>query len=859
MTVAAGDTPYHSYFPGSAQSAEPIPFQFMALGDLRVQVKDGDTLTEGVHYQLGGNPRLRTATITALIDASAAEWELWSETPPQQELQAKESRALPLDQYETELDRNAVQVREAAFDLKRTPKVARGQTAPAVDMAGLQDGELLRFNKGRIERFDTSKFAGKFFAGNAVGLPVPANGNGGADETLRADLADEDAGSDLVVYKAGPGALFRTVKQTLNDGVRLSDFHLGNGTNADMARLAAIAEANERGLKKIVTPGGRHYLFNRADFPAGFTLEGDGESSRFTVGADNSNTFQISNDDVILKGLLIEGNGTALNSSNGVCLYVTGGGLVVEHVLFSTPGFAGMSGATLTPKRGPKLIGTRHRYTEGGASHCEIFLGGAWLDTKIIDPDWLANSTSVERGLHLFNVNDAVPIGCHIIRPIVKGYGRQGIAFADENWTGENRNFGLVVQGGHIQACKNSAIKAKLSKGILIDDVLIEGCGGVPENGPSGLYGAILLNSIGSMNVTNCRLRDNGTAAIVFNGNDGEASSVGTGPKSRPDGYGLATIKTRGNFIEGTGTDETYGGDYGNGIVALGRIKEISLDDDSLRGIKRYGVQMDGAWRNGIQSVKLNKVTIIDSPSASHYAIYLKNAGIVQQDGCRVHNWSGLCNWYEQVETVIIGPLDSAGDSATAAFGYYFGTGVQNVEFYGRAGNSYYDAHADATGYLEGQRVQVGGNVYQCVIPGTSGTGTPPTGDDGSELLTDGTAKWRYVHKYRANNGGLLFSPGVQTVVVGDSATFPYLVGPAIGGNPPTNLRRSRIASGTVTLSAGSKTVTLPDVEFDTGYRIVLSHNADERIRWASKTPTSFICLSDNPDSTATVDWSISR
>ena len=379
MTVAAGDTPYHSYFPGSAQSAEPIPFQFMALGDLRVQVKDGDTLTEGVHYQLGGNPRLRTATITALIDASAAEWELWSETPPQQELQAKESRALPLDQYETELDRNAVQVREAAFDLKRTPKVARGQTAPAVDMAGLQDGELLRFNKGRIERFDTSKFAGKFFAGNAVGLPVPANGNGGADETLRADLADEDAGSDLVVYKAGPGALFRTVKQTLNDGVRLSDFHLGNGTNADMARLAAIAEANERGLKKIVTPGGRHYLFNRADFPAGFTLEGDGESSRFTVGADNSNTFQISNDDVILKGLLIEGNGTALNSSNGVCLYVTGGGLVVEHVLFSTPGFAGMSGATLTPKRGPKLIGTRHRYTEGGASHCEIFLGeGLW-------------------------------------------------------------------------------------------------------------------------------------------------------------------------------------------------------------------------------------------------------------------------------------------------------------------------------------------------------------------------------------------------------------------------------------------------------------------------------------------------
>ena len=485
--------------------------------------------------------------------------------------------------------------------------------------------------------------------------------------------------------------------------------------------------------------------------------------------------------------------------------------------------------------------------TEGGTSHCEVFLGGAWQNIMLIEPDFVASSTSVERGLLLYNVNDAVWNMAQVVRPWCEGYGRQGIACTDENWTGGDRVFGFFVKGGYFKNNAMAAIKCKLSKGISVSDVIVDSCGGTPENGPSGLYGAILLNSIGAMNVSNARIRDSGTAAIVFNGNDAS--------KSRPDGFGLATIKTSKNFIEGTGTDATNGAGYGNGIVALGRIKEISCEGDSLRSIKRYGVMLDGAVRNGIQSANLRGVTVIDSPAASHYAIYVKNTGIVQQDGCRVHNWSLIPCWYENVENVRIGASDSAGDSATASACYYFGPGVQNVEFSGRASCSFYDAHANATAYVEGQRVQTGGNVYQCVTPGTSGTGTPPTGADGGVLLTDGTAQWRFVHYYRKNNSGLLFSPGAGLVTIGGSATFDYLVGPAIAGNPPSNLKRNQIASGTATLSGGTVTVTLPSTEFDANYKIALSHSANETIRVSSKTTTQATFTSSNGSSTSSVDW----
>ena len=65
--------------------------------------------------------------------------------------------------------------------------------------------------------------------------------------------------------------------------------------------------------------------------------------------------------------------------------------------------------------------------------------------------------------------------------------------------------------------------------------------------------------------------------------------------------------------------------------------------------------------------------------------------------------------------------------------------------------------------------------------------------------------------------------------------------------------------AGTATLSGGTATVTLPRTETDALYRIALSVNADERIRWSSKTTTTFVLTSSNGASTATVDYIISR
>ena len=64
---------------------------------------------------------------------------------------------------------------------------------------------------------------------------------------------------------------------------------------------------------------------------------------------------------------------------------------------------------------------------------------------------------------------------------------------------------------------------------------------------------------------------------------------------------------------------------------------------------------------------------------------------------------------------------------------------------------------------------------------------------------------------------------------------------------------------GTVTLSAGSASVTLPITAPDANYRIALGGDADERFYWSAKIAASFTINSSNGSSTAAVDWMISH
>lgn len=143
MTIAAGKTPFHSYAPGSAMSAEAIPFEFLDAADLAVEDSNGTTLTEGVDFTIGGNGRTGTGTITALVDAGSATWKIWSATPDQQQIDLAETRKVPLTQYEKELDRAAIRARENAFDIGRAPKVPRGESISALPTLAQRKGSLL--------------------------------------------------------------------------------------------------------------------------------------------------------------------------------------------------------------------------------------------------------------------------------------------------------------------------------------------------------------------------------------------------------------------------------------------------------------------------------------------------------------------------------------------------------------------------------------------------------------------------------------------------------------------------------------------------------------------------------------------
>lgn len=151
MTVPAGRTPYHSYSPGDAMAAEAIPFDFGSADDLVVRVVGGDLLAYGTDYAITGDPESGTASIIALIDAGDDEWELWSETPLEQQLNLGSARVLDLALYGKELDRRARIERELRHDLGRAPLAPKGESAPPlIPYADRTPGYFMGFDADRM-------------------------------------------------------------------------------------------------------------------------------------------------------------------------------------------------------------------------------------------------------------------------------------------------------------------------------------------------------------------------------------------------------------------------------------------------------------------------------------------------------------------------------------------------------------------------------------------------------------------------------------------------------------------------------------------------------------------------------------
>lgn len=668
-------------------------------------------------------------------------------------------------------------------------------------------------------------------------------------ESIATKLAD-DNGLQFLGAPKPPGARSRSAADVFNDVVRLKDFHAGNGTAAGAALAAAIVEAQARGIKRIVAGSG-HYLLTNAALAAGITLEGDGESTRFTVGANNSNILVATSlDDVRIKGVRMEGDNTASDSTNGYgVVNTTSAGMVIEDVTFDGFGTGPLlaKNVSATRRRGPKLIRVKARNTRA-ASFADIFLAGAWDGLLFADLDMVSAS---QRAVLIADESGRVWRGAEVRGGWFEGYTELGVACTDEAWDGSDRVYGFVVRGGNYKNIGSCAVKAKLSKGILVDGVIAEGCGSEPENANSGLYGAILINSIGDITVQNCKLLTSGAGGIVTNGNDPY-------PRHRPSGFGLASINISNNQIGGVTAPVAATGD---GIVHLGNCKSYTATGNQIRGVARHGIRVTGAAFGPSQFVTLSNNDVLDSPSSTGFGVYIQKCFNVQMDSNTVFNFTANCVVFEDCDTVIVGSCDQAGDSAAGGRCYTFQS-VRNAFFDGKAICTFYSARASSTAYTVGQRAVLSNtDVVECVVAGITGAGAAPALAGG--VAVDGTVTWAFVHKYRTNNAGLFFSgTAPQLSRIGSNARFDYLVGPGVDGTAiPTNLRWETIVTGTVTLSAGQAVFSFltQETQPNINYRVHLQGRANETFWYESEANSGFTIKSSNASSTSKVDLRVYR
>lgn len=128
MTIQAGKTALHSFYPADSLAAEALDWEFIDAADITVQTAAGALLLEGIHYSITGNSRVGAASITPLVEvASDVEWLVFSTTPRRQQLDLTTSRAVDIAQFERELDRLQMIVREQDRDLARTVQAPLGE------------------------------------------------------------------------------------------------------------------------------------------------------------------------------------------------------------------------------------------------------------------------------------------------------------------------------------------------------------------------------------------------------------------------------------------------------------------------------------------------------------------------------------------------------------------------------------------------------------------------------------------------------------------------------------------------------------------------------------------------------------
>jgi hypothetical protein len=180
-----------------------VPWKFNDPEDIRaLRTSAGgvqSALAYGTDYSVAGGVDDTGGTLSVTTPAvTGTMLSIWSETPRSQTADYATNDTFPAETHEQRLDNLAMVDQEQDAELDRAPKFPRGATVvDFADLSDLEDGDILEYRGGKLQRKDTTGFSGKFYGGAAgSGSMVPLSGSG-ADAALRGDLAEE-TGPDLI-------------------------------------------------------------------------------------------------------------------------------------------------------------------------------------------------------------------------------------------------------------------------------------------------------------------------------------------------------------------------------------------------------------------------------------------------------------------------------------------------------------------------------------------------------------------------------------------------------------------------------------------------------------------------------------
>lgn len=265
MTVAALSSTV-SYTEDGSTTVFPVPYRFRAASDLVVEriAAAGTiiTLTLNIDYTVTGGDTDAGGSVTLFAAGSGTRLRVRRETPRAQPMVYNPGDRFPAKSHEGALDRQMLIAQEqddvSANLGERAALVPDGEIAPQFESMALAAGDILYVDGDRIRRFPAAGLAGKFLGGNATGRPVALNGTG-ADDGLRGDLADEDAGAQLVAVKAPAAwAVKRTAADKAAEDISLLDGGiLADGSDQTSAIVTLLGTLMVGGWTgRVVAPPG---------------------------------------------------------------------------------------------------------------------------------------------------------------------------------------------------------------------------------------------------------------------------------------------------------------------------------------------------------------------------------------------------------------------------------------------------------------------------------------------------------------------------------------------------------------------------------------------------------------------------